>query len=299
MIYAAIACWLVIMRKKLRDDFCVFILTNGRPENQYTLRSVLRRGYTGRYYFVVDDEDPTLGRYLELYGDKVVQFSKSEIAETTDEGDNLPGRCAILYARNASFELAKNLGMRYFLQLDDDYTTFGYRFDAEFQYGWYGIHDLDALFAEMLEFYISVPNCLSLCMSQGGDHAGGGAGSYGKKITLSRKAMNTFLCSVDRPIKWYGKQNEDVSMYVNGGRQGLLFFTANQVQIAQRATQKGVGGMSKLYAELGTYMKAFYSVMYCPSSVTVGQVGEKHKRLHHRIDWRRTVPKILHERWAE
>ena len=283
----------------MRDDFCVFILTHGRPENQYTLRSMLRRGYTGKYYFVVDDEDATYDQYVELYGDKVLQFSKAEIAAKFDEGDMRKDRRTIVYARNVCFDLAEKVGCKYFMQFDDDYTTFGYRFDHELQYGWYGIYDLDSLFAELLEFYISVPNCLSVCVSQGGDHAGGGAGSYGKKITLSRKAMNTFLCSVDRPIKWYGKQNEDVSMYVNGGRQGLLFFTANQVQIAQRATQKGVGGMSKLYAELGTYMKAFYSVMYCPSSVTVGQVGEKHKRLHHRIDWRRTVPKILHERWAE
>jgi len=299
MIYVAIACWLVIMSKKLRDDFCVFILTHGRPDNQYTLRSMLRRGYTGRYYFVVDDEDPTLDQYLGLYGEKVLQFSKAEYAKVTDICDLIPGYGSVVYARHACFDLAADLGCKYFMQFDDDYTTFGYRFDHELQYGWFPIHDLDSLFAELLEFYIDVPGCFSLCVSQGGDHVGGAAGSYGKKITLSRKVMNTFLCSTERPFKFIGRANDDVTTYTLRGRMGELFFTINSVQITQQQTQKTKGGMTDTYLQNGTYIKSFYSVMNCPSSVTVGQVGEKHKRLHHRIDWRRTVPKILHERWAE
>ena len=283
----------------MRDDFCVFILTHGRPDNQYTLRSMLRRGYTGKYYFVVDDEDETADRYLELYGDKVLRFSKAEIAERFDEADMRKDRRTIVYARNACFDLAAEVGCKYFMQFDDDYTTFGYRFDHELQYGWYGIHDLDALFAELIEFYIGVPECLSLCVSQGGDHVGGAAGSYGKKITLSRKAMNTFLCSTDRRFWFFGRVNEDVNAYCLLGRQGKLFFTINSVQITQQQTQKTKGGMTETYLENGTYIKSFYTVMYCPSSVTVGSVGQRHKRLHHHVDWRRTVPKILHERWAE
>ena len=30
----------------------------------------------------------------------------------------------IVYARNASFEIAKKLGIKNFIQLDDDYNTF-------------------------------------------------------------------------------------------------------------------------------------------------------------------------------
>lgn len=36
----------------MRDDFAVLILTHGRPEQQHTLRSLERSGYTGRVYLV-------------------------------------------------------------------------------------------------------------------------------------------------------------------------------------------------------------------------------------------------------
>ena len=48
-------------------------------------------------------------------------FDKLEISKKFDEFDNFDDRRAIVYARNASFEIAKKLGLKYFLQLDDDY----------------------------------------------------------------------------------------------------------------------------------------------------------------------------------
>ena len=41
----------------MRSDFCVFVLSHGRPDRQYTMSLLRRRGYTGRVYLVIDDED--------------------------------------------------------------------------------------------------------------------------------------------------------------------------------------------------------------------------------------------------
>lgn len=38
--------------------------------------------------------------------------------------DNFNEHRAILYARNESFRIARELGLTYFLQLDDDYSDF-------------------------------------------------------------------------------------------------------------------------------------------------------------------------------
>ena len=43
----------------MRDDFCVFILTHGRPDRVITYKTLLNAGYTGRVYIVIDDEDKT------------------------------------------------------------------------------------------------------------------------------------------------------------------------------------------------------------------------------------------------
>lgn len=51
-------------------------------------------------------------------------FDKPKIAKTFDEADNFDDRRAIVYARNACFQIARKLGYKYFIELDDDYDVF-------------------------------------------------------------------------------------------------------------------------------------------------------------------------------
>jgi len=37
------------------------------------------------------------------------------------------------------------------------------------------------------------------------------------------------------------------------------------------------------------------SVMYSPSSCKVSVMGDKHYRLHHKVDWDKAVPKLIAE----
>ena len=106
-------------------DFAVFILTHGRPDNVKTLSTLKKCGYTGRVYFIVDNEDRAIGQYQKNYGHEYVKiFDKKVIAEKVDEGNNFDNRKVIIHARNACFEIAKDLGITYFVQFDDDYYYF-------------------------------------------------------------------------------------------------------------------------------------------------------------------------------
>jgi hypothetical protein len=281
----------------VRHDFCAFILTHGRPDRVYTYTSLMNTGYTGKVYIVCDDEDKTLDQYRAIYGDKVLVFSKKEIVETFDEGDNFNDRRAIIYARNACFDLAEQVGCKYFIQLDDDYTGWYYRFNSSNNYGVWRIDTtMDDMLSSIIEYLDATPT-LTIAISQGGDHIGGGEG---KQIRLLRKAMNTFVCSTERKFSFFGRINEDVNTYTTEGRRGKLFFTVLQAQVNQKATQSNSGGMTDLYLDSGTYVKTFYSVMYCPSSVKIATLGDNrspHLRIHHAINWNHTAPKILSEKY--
>ena len=110
------------------DKFAAFILTHGRPNDIYTYRSLRETGYPGMLYLVIDNEDKTEDEYRRVFGsENVIQFDKAAIGETFDIADTRTDRRAIVYARNASFEIAKQLGLDYFIQLDDDYTSFMFR----------------------------------------------------------------------------------------------------------------------------------------------------------------------------
>lgn len=276
------------------NDFAALILTHGRPDRVYTWNTLKRCGYTGRIVIVIDDEDKKGEEYRRVYGDQVQVFSKQQIAQTFDEGDNFNDRRAIIYARNASFEIAKRIGVRYFIQLDDDYTEFAYRFNDKNEYQYRRINSIDKVFDAMVGF-LKRSKCCSVALAQGGDFIGGGSGSFGKVIKLHRKAMNSFVCDAERPFQFYGRINEDVNTYTHGGRRGDLFFTIASASLQQKQTQSNSGGMTDLYLKTGTYVKSFYSVMYAPSCVKIKDMGPVHKRLHHSVRWNNATPCIVRE----
>lgn len=278
----------------MRDDFAVFILTHGRPDKVVTYKTLQDCGYTGKVFIVIDDEDKKADQYRKTFGDKVLQFCKSEVAKTFDEGDNFNDRRAIIYARNACFDLAKQVGVRYFVQLDDDYTVFSFRQNADGNYVNTNVKNLDFVFSVYLEYLISTP-FNSICMAQGGDFIGGAISQIGLK-KHKRKAMNTFFCDTKKPFRFVGRINEDVNTYSGVQRTGTPFLTVGLVSINQKSTQKNAGGMTELYLDQGTYVKSFYSVMYCPSAVVVKDMGDVHKRLHHAVSYNACAPKIIEER---
>jgi len=277
------------------DNFCIFILSHGRPDRVFTYDFLVRSKYEGKVYIVIDDEDEAANGYFDRFGEKVLQFNKSEIAKQVDPGDNFSGKASTLYPRAAFWELAKKVGCRYFLQLDDDYTDFQYYYDSKGNYKYRPARKtLSKMFALVLEYFLSIP-ATTIALAQGGDFIGGGKNH---KCKLLRKAMNTFFCSVDRPWKMCGRRNEDVNAYVLGSLRGELFFTLTQAKINQIQSQTNSGAITSAYLEAGTYVKSFYSVMYAPACVKIGTFGDPRSgnyRVHHEINWKATAPKILRE----
>lgn len=286
----------------LPDDFCIFILTHGRPDRVHTYDSLMKAGYTGKLFIVIDDEDKTADGYRQRFGDKVLQFCKADYAASTDEGDNFQHRKAIVYARNACWDLAKQVGCRWFCQMDDDYTGFELRYDSHNEPCSPTIRkQIDATLNSLLKFF-QQSNASAVAMSQGGDHIGGARGEIrngNAHPALRRKCMNSWLCDTERPFAFFGHMNEDVSAYVTYGRRGLLFLTVIQAQLNQKPTQVTAGGMSDVYLSAGTYTKSFYTVMAAPSCTQIGLMGDPRStiapRIHHKINWHTAVPKIIRE----
>jgi len=280
------------------DNFAVFILTHGRPDKVITYNTLKKQGYTGPVFLVVDNEDDTIDRYREQYKNQVVVFDKLAISKTFDEGDNFNDRRAVIYARNACFEIAKDLGIEYFLELDDDYSTFIHKFTASLQYREKPTRNLDRLFSLMLEYYKSIP-ALTIAFAQNGDFIGGKFSSFGQHPQTKRKCMNTFFCSTLRPFSFFGRINEDVNTYVTSGNRGSLLLTINNAAVIQSQTQSTSGGMTDIYLNQGTYIKSFYTVMYAPSCTKVFSMGATHQRLHHRVTWANAVPCIVEEKYRK
>jgi len=275
----------------------VLILSGGRPGRVRTIQTLDKHGYSGAWWVVCDDEDPTLEQYQEAYPGKVIVFSKREAREITDEMDNFgPGR-VVVYARNAAWRIAESLGLSHFVVLDDDYLQFRFRW-----LGPSGIRSavnsqLDTTFGICFDF-LDESGAAAVAMAQGGDFIGG-ADNFARKVRRDlpcRKAMNVFFCRTDRPFRFSGRLNEDVTAYVGLGAVGKLFLTIFPLQVEQYVTQSNPGGLTEAYLGSGTYVKSFYSVIASPSSVFVSATGANHMRIHHRVLWSNAVPRVISER---
>lgn len=283
----------------MKSNFAALILTNRRPKKVITYKKLREHGYTGKIYLVVDDMDDTIDEYKKEYSEEeIVVFNKKEAMALTDTADNNQNPRAVVYARNMCHKIAKDLGLEYFVMLDDDYVTFVYRNDENNIYKSKKIKRLDDMFSLFIQFLEST-NAKSIALAQGGDFIGGKKGTYGKKITLTRKCMNSFFCKTDRPFKFYGLVNEDVCSYTLNGSRGDLFFTMTEIMLDQVTTQQSSGGLTTIYLEQGTYVKSFYSVINHPSSIKIGEMHTSNTRIHHVVNQNNTYPKILREAYKK
>lgn len=283
--------------------FAIFIITHKRAENQLTLKSLRRSGYSGKIYFVVDDLDPQMQRYIDKFGrENVLIFNKASVR--FDEMDNFDDRRSSSYGRNMCFSFANQLNLSHFLILDDDYTSFKFRYPEDGHLKSASIIHFDDVVSAFVDF-LDESGALTVCFAQAGDFIGGlnahSGGAYIKK--LHRKAMNCFFCRTDRPFEFPGRINEDVNAYTTLGNKGELMFTVTDVAITQPITQSAQGGMTEVYKDSGTYVKSFYSVIGSPQAVRVENMGgngsnTKH-RIHHRVEKRFCYPMILDEKWKK
>lgn len=283
----------------MRNDFAIFILSHGRAKTMKTLNTIKNCGYSGKWYIICDNEDNTINEYYELYGkENVIVFNKELESQKCDTIDiKSRKRNVILFARNVCFDIAKSLGLTYFLELDDDYIEFRQRYEKNGTLSSRFVLDFDAICEEMIEF-LETSGALTIAFAQMGDFIGGlDCAMYKQRLT--RKCMNSFFCKVDRPFKFLGRINEDVNSYCLYGTQGKLMLTVADIALNQVDTQQGNAGMTTTYLDGGTYVKSFYSVICCPSCVSVAEMGVNHKRFHHLVDWEHCLPKILSDRYRK
>lgn len=281
----------------MREDFAVFILSHGRADNVKTFKTLKKQGYAGKIYIVIDDEDEQEPLYYKKYGDQVYKFCKQKYIDITDTMCSEEFRKVVVYARNAAWDIAAELGLTYFCVLDDDYTMFENRYIEGRKLKTYKFKNLDNVFESFVQF-LDTSKSITVCMAQGGDFIGGSKSGTFRKGLL-RKAMNVWFCRTDRPFKFMGRINEDTNMYVTYGQQGRLMFTVTHADVVQTQTQKQKGGLTDVYLNDGTYVKSFFSVMTAPSCVKISTMGDKHMRIHHNIDWEYCTPKIINEKWKK
>ena len=244
--------------------FAIFILTNGRPNHQYTLE-FLRKSFNGDVFLLCDNEDSTLKDYQKNYGDKVLVFDKNEWVSKSDPMDNFQSKKSVLYARNAVFEIAKDMGYDYFAMVDDDVTGLSFRYEKDGKLVGKPVKDFDKVSSSILE---AMDNTGTDFFSFGLDkiYIGGLAnGQYQKKII--DKVYCFVFCKTEQQHFYKGIMNEDEIHNILSMSVGTLVKTTTLIQIQTKPIGRdSVGGNAETYNENGyySYVRNFYPIIAFP-----------------------------------
>ena len=276
--------------------FACIVLTHGRADRVFTHNTLRKSGYTGDIFLLCDSDDAQLDHYKTNFGeDKVWIFDKRDMIGKIDRMDNLDNMACVVYARNAVYEIARSKGLTHICVLDDDYQAIEQRIESDGSYRSSRIKNFDKVAAAYLDFLKSADlDCV--CFAQGGDYIGGGQNTKVRNgFKTSRKMMNLYFFDLAKPIDFMRTINEDLTASIVAGRVGKKILTSYMNSIVQKETQSNAGGLTEIYLQLGTYTKSFYSVIACPDCVKVSSMGDTHTRIHHRVDWKYAVPKIIRQ----
>lgn len=279
------------------EKFGVFILSHGRADRCVTYTTLRKQGYTGDIRILIDNEDETGDEYRERYGDQVCEFDKEAWRLKTDVMDTFKRRDVVVFARNAVFDVAKKLGYKYICVLDDDYSSFEHMYLEDNKLKVKKTKKLDEVFHEAIKF-LKTSNAKCYAFAQAGDLIGG-ANNQRFHNRVMRKIMNTYFFDVDKPVEFMGTIDEDMVASLRCGLSGELILTSVDMTIVQKKTQSNKGGLTDVYLDFGTYTKSFYAVMMNPSVAKIAMMGDKHMRIHHRINYGGVAPMIISGRWKK
>lgn len=277
-----------------RNDFAVFILTHGRADKQITLQTLYTIGYSGKIYLVVDDEDSQLEEYREKYGELVVVFSKREAEKEFDTMTNRKEYRSVVFARNAAFGIAKQLGIKWFMTCDDDISNLSYRVPKENKLKGINVRDADRLFMDMVEF--AEGNGISVFgFSQAGAYVGG-LNSKKYRDGCQRNISQMMMYNAEDRVTIRGLFNEDLHLSIDSGLNGQIALATMLVCITSPERMTNKGGLHDLYKENNTYVRDFYSKMAHPSVVNF---VEKDNEWHIRINHSAFAPMIVSSRYRK
>lgn len=271
----------------------IFIPSYKRSDNNKTVKYFSKIGYDkSKLHVVIDDECGEVDLYEEQCEKDgvnlhIVSFEKSVKLFDFVHRPN-PGRRAAGQFRNLFHDVAKGLGLNFFIVIDDDTT--GYEFRP------FGVYKRSATLEDILIVFQGVKEMMErqriglFALSQTGDMFA----RYEKRL-MRKKVMNTTFYNMEYIYRGErGIQDNDTSQFTGVMNEGLFTGSmASGVVLQQTQSAKAKGGLTEAYEDLKLLSKAMICPIQFPSAIR----GERQKmngnRLHHRVNYRYLYPCLI------
>lgn len=278
--------------KKMVD---VFVPSYHRPNNLLTVKTFKRMGYDmSKVTVFIDswtDDKEEYEKVCKEFGCNLEVFDMDECVSRYDyvHRANKFHRC-VGQARNMLQDYAKSKGIDFYFVSDDDTTNYEIKKIGVGSYS--GQADLnDWLYmSEQTEKLMRTHHIGCFAWSQCGDFI-----DRVQKHIYRKKVMNStfyLLPYIYRAERGYG--DEDTSMFTSIENNGL--FTGSYgvgVVLHQMQSAMQAGGLTDMYQECKLLSKAMLCPIQYPSAIYAEKQPKNGNRLHHHINYRYLMPKLL------
>lgn len=273
--------------------YAIYIITHGRADKQITLNTLLKCGYKGDWYLLCDDEDEQLDKYKELYGDRVVVFSKDDYIDKVDFLTNNVKRTSTIFVRNAVYDVAMKMGYEYFGMFDDDISDFSWRYVDGEHLKQKKVEDITLYFDAVVE-YMKDASLAAVGVASAGQMVGGVETFLQKRWYYN--ICQSFFCNVHKRMTFDGILAPDLNAVIRAGREGKVLIEPLFMQHTSPDRGSKSGGLKDLYDASNEYVWNFYPVIYSPSNVSIYIKNGAFRTKKNHINME---PRILSERYRK
>lgn len=272
----------------------IFIPSYHRPDNIKTCRYFEKLGYDmSKITVFIDNETDDIDEYrqaCEEYGCNLYVFDMKEARERYDFVHRpSKSRRSAGQARNMFHDYAIAHGIDFFCVIDDDTAMYQIRHIGYPNYLRPAVLNDILWMMKHTEDFMRRRHIGCFGWSQTGDLYGANIYYFRKKVMNTTFYLHPYIYRGER-----GYGDDDTSQFVGIMNQGLFtgsYGTGCVLQQTQSATQQG--GLTDLYNETKLLSKGILCPIQYPSAVHCERQTMNGNRLHHRVNYRYLMPKVL------
>ena len=272
----------------MENNFAVFIISHERSERVESYNTLIRGGYTGQVYIVIDDEDSQKYDYLNRFGERIVIFNKDDYINC-DRIVQEQTRTSAVYARNAVEHIARKLELNSFAVLDDDIVSLRYRWPQDKVVKSLSvIGGLDDVFRWYTDYMIDT-DIATLSFTQVMFYVGG-VNNLEQRICDLRETYQIHIRNVSKPVDWSAIINEDIITELRTAKTGYIWWSIPYLVYDAVKMNDKSGGVKELYDEMLANKRAMLAVVSSPDCC---KIGYSHGKIRILQDRKSSYPMII------
>ena len=295
----------------MRDDFAIFIPSYDRCEMliDKTLHMLKKYNYSGKWFVVVDDNDPQLKTYKEKIPEEhLLIFHKPDYYDYYDTCFNKKNIEAKLYPVAFIDSIIDKLKLNYYMIIDDDMKELVFRYDNNNQLLQKNVSSIT--FENFLNLYIDFLDmtCYTMISIDSNAKLMGGLKSEIFKFGYKYDLLSIYILkNLNDRYKFCNLLHDEASsLQLNAlnGRYTIMlpyvFFVNDTLKNYYK--DRNDGGCSSQYNTYGisiSYIKEMALLMTNPNCIELLKLKNDDKILYTRKNKKNYYPKIIDGRWKK